>query len=68
MKNFKVDAIDLSSGKMMTLPSIKEARSYASTVVVQDGNKEVLYLIGGWGTHGFKSSVEMFVVTSNIEY
>lgn len=53
---------------MMTLPPLKYARSYAPSVVVQEGNKEVLYLFGGSGDNFLLSSVEMFVIICNLKY
>lgn len=45
----------------MSLPPLKEARQHPPTVVVQEGNKEILYVIGGWGNGDILlSSVEKF--------
>lgn len=66
---FQVDAIDLSSGTINSLPPLREARYYASSVVVQEGNNEVLYVLGGSDKsyNNTLSSVEMFVVADILD-
>lgn len=53
---------------MTTLPPLKVARAYPPSVVVKEGNKEVLYVVGGWGNQlnqingdQLLASVEKFV-------